>query len=320
MEEKKKNIWAIILKVVLIYACFEIFTNILGSLVASRIYSSMLRGKYTIYVISEFVVFLCAIALLFIRKKWYIFKESKISFKDSLKLTLPIVIVSVLVLFFNSIDLLGSKINYDNLISLIVYAILIGLFEEIFFRGIIENELLECLSDNKKQILTSIILSGMIFGAVHLTNLFMGQDLLTTMMQFVQTTAIGILFGTIYYKTRNIWALVFLHSFYDFAVFLSEANLILGCGYIENVPISITVFSMVSSLILSLVYIVYAFSLLESSKGKLYNTALCFLIALFFINNTIYGLFGANNEDYYICPSYDTVKFKNVETDRKSVV
>ncbi len=314
MEEKKKNIWLVILKVVLIYAFFEILTSVLGSILASSIYSSMLYGKYTIYAVSEFVILLCALALLFIRKKWYIFKVSKTSFKDSVKLTLPIVIISVIVLFFNSIDMLGSKINYNNLVSLIFYAILIGLFEEIFFRGIIENELLESFSDNKKQILTSIILSGMIFGGVHLTNLFVGQDLLTTMMQFVQTTAIGILFGTIYYKTKNIWALVFLHSFYDLAVFLSSSNLILDCGYAENVPISITVFSMVGSLILSLVYIVYAFSLLESSKGKLYNTVLCFLIALFFINNTMFGLFGANNEEYYICPSYSEVKLKNMET------
>ncbi len=68
---------------------------------------------------------------------------------------------------------------------------------------------LEKYSSNKKEILISIIISGVVFGAVHLTNLLAGQDLLTTMMQFVQTTAIGILFGTVYYKTRNIWAMIF---------------------------------------------------------------------------------------------------------------
>ena len=196
----------------------------------------------------------------------------------------------------------------------IIYVVLIGLFEEIFFRGIIENELLEKYSSNKKEILISIIISGVVFGAVHLTNLFAGQDLLTTMMQFVQTTAIGILFGTVYYKTRNIWAMIFLHSFYDFSVLLSEVNLVTDCGYVSNVPISITAASMVASIILSLIYLLYSASIFEEKKTKIYNNGIFILIALFFISNILFGLFGASTEDYYVCTSYDVKEFSQVET------
>lgn len=312
--EKKQNIFILIAKVVLIFVLFEIVTRTIGSIVASTIYSSLSHGKYVIYSVSEFVVCLCAIILLFLRKKLYIFKESKASFKDSLKFCLPVVILSLLVFLANSTELIGSSLNINNLLSLIVYATLIGLFEEIFFRGIIENELLDKFSSNKKEVLTSIIISGVIFGAVHLTNLLMGQDLLTTLMQFVQTTAIGILFGTIYYKTKNIWALAFMHGFYDFAVFLSETNLVTSCGYVENVPTSLTIFSLVSSLILSLIYLLYSAYLFKDSKTKLYNNGLCILIALFFINNILFSIICPDADDYYVCPEYDNITLKSIET------
>lgn len=312
--EKKNNIWYLIGKVFLIFIVFEIVTRTIGSLFASNIYKSMLYGKYTVYLVSEVVVLLFAILLLFLRKKWYIFKERKMSFKDSLKLCLPIAVLSLLIFFANATELISDKLNISNLISLIVYAISIGLFEEIFFRGIIENELLENYSDTKGKVITSIVLSGVIFGAVHLTNLLMGQDLLTTLMQFVQTTAIGILFGTIYYKTKNIWALAFLHGFYDLAIMLSENNLVTSCGYTANVPSSVTIFSLVSSLILNIIYLIYSLYLFTDKKTKAYNNGLAILIAIFFINNILFSVIGPDESDYYVCPSYDSVTLKNIET------
>ncbi len=314
MEEKKNNIWLLIAKVALIFLVFEAFTKVLGGLIASKLYSSLLNGKYIIYAVSEFVVFVFAIILLIIRKKWYIFKEKKINFKDAIKLCLPILVLSVIIALANATELIGTDVNVNNLISLIIYVVLIGLFEEIFFRGIIENELLEKYSSNKKEILISIIISGVVFGAVHLTNLLAGQDLLTTMMQFVQTTAIGILFGTVYYKTRNIWAMIFLHSFYDFSVLLNEVDLVTSCGYVENIPISITLSSMVASIILSLIYLIYSASIFEERKAKTYNKVIYLLIITFFISNILFSLFGAQTEDYYKCIDYDEVKFSQVET------
>ena len=314
MDEKKNNIWVLIAKVALIFVIFEAFTKILGGVIASKLYSSLLNGKYIIYAVSEFVVFVFAIVLLIIRKKWYIFKEKKINFGESIKLCLPILVLSVIIALANATELIGTNVNVNNLISLVIYVVLIGFFEEIFFRGIIENELLEKYSSNKKEILISIIISGVVFGAVHLTNLLAGQDLLTTMMQFVQTTAIGILFGTVYYKTRNVWSMIFLHSFYDFSVLLSEVNLVTDCGYVSNVPISITAASMVASIILSLIYLLYSASIFEEKKTKIYNNVIYLLIITFLISNILFSLFGASTEDYYVCTNYDVKEFSQVET------
>ena len=107
---------------------------------------------------------------------------------------------------------------------------------------------------------------------------------------------------------------IFLHSFYDFSVLLNEVNLVTDCGYVSNVPISITAASMVASIILSLIYLLYSASIFEEKKTKIYNNSMFILIALFFISNILFGLFGANTEDYYVCTNYDIKEFSQVET------
>lgn len=316
--ENKKIIFKLIITVILIFIGFEIFINTFGSLVATTTWDTIKHGKYTTYFLSEFIVLLCGLILLALRKKWYIFKNQKKSFKDTIMLCLPIVILSCLVFVTNVIELNISKLNIANLISLVFYCISIGLFEEIFFRGIIEEELLSKLSSNKKEVIISIILSGVIFGAIHFTNLLMGQDLLTTLMQFIQTMSIGILFGTVYYFTKNIWALAFLHGFYDFSVLLSEVNIVTGCGYVENVPLIITISSLVASIILSGIYLIYSLIIFKKENNedsKKYHKFIYMLIIIYFISNALFGILGnVDINKYYVCPEYKEKEIKLIET------
>ena len=43
-------------------------------------------------------------------------------------------------------------------------------------------------------------------------------------VQVISAAASGIGFGTIYYKTKNIWSVVFLHAFWDFSIMLGETS------------------------------------------------------------------------------------------------
>lgn len=313
----KKNLLKLIIRVFLILILFEVFIQTIGSIFASTIWKTINYGKYTKYFISEAVVLICSLVVLTVRKKWYIFKNRKLSFIETLKRCLPIVILSLLVFITNIIGLIGEELNYFNLISLIFYTISIGLFEEIFFRGIIEEELLASYSENKKQIITSIVISGIIFGSIHLTNLFYGQDFLTTITQFIQTTSIGILFGTLYYLTRNIWALAFLHGFYDFSVLLNEANLVTECGYIDNVSSIITASSIVASIILSIIYLVYSIIIFKKEnheETKKYNNLIYLMIIIYFISNAIFSMISLDIDKYYICPEYEEKTIEKIET------
>ena len=50
----------------------------------------------------------------------------------------------------------------------------------------------------------------------------MGQSVPTTILQVISAASTGILFGLIYYKTKNIWSVVLLHGLWDFSLFISD--------------------------------------------------------------------------------------------------
>lgn len=308
---EKKNYLKVILRVILIFVIFEVVINTLGSQLAGIFYKTIVNGKYIPYLISEIVVLLFAIILVIIRKRTYIFKEKKLSFKNTLDICLPILILACLS-FVTNLSSIVNSVNIPNIISLVIYAAAIGLFEEIFFRGIILEEMLKS-SDSKKAVILSIILSGIIFGSLHFTNIFYGQDLITTIMQLIQSSAIGILFAVVYVLSKNIFALAFLHGFYDFAVLLNETSLTTSCSYIDSTPLSVTLSSFIASLILSLIYIVYSVKVFKSDNKKRYGIIIYVLIGLLILSNVLFNTFGADSSKYYVCTKYEDVSIKSYD-------
>lgn len=99
------------------------------------------------------------------------------------------------------------------LIILIIEEIFTGLFEEFIFRGIILNTLLK-----KFGIISAIFISSSLFGLTHLINLFDNPNLINdTMAQVFYATFIGIFFGALYLRTKNIWLVAFYHTMYNSA-------------------------------------------------------------------------------------------------------
>lgn len=102
---------------------------------------------------------------------------------------------------------------------LIVEEIFIGIFEEFLFRGIILNTLLiKMNSSTFISKIAAIIISSVLFGIVHLLNLFDNPDLINdTIAQVFYSVFIGIFFGALYLRTKNIWVVVFYHIMYNSA-------------------------------------------------------------------------------------------------------
>lgn len=84
--------------------------------------------------------------------------------------------------------------------------ILAPILEEIVFRNILLNSLLNSHSKNK-----SIIISSLLFAFVH------GSP-----YQIIFTTIIGLFLGAIYAKEKNIGYTIMLHFFANFFVFISQ--------------------------------------------------------------------------------------------------
>lgn len=257
MDKKKrwKLIRIIILAILLFYGILLVF----GSNIAGLLYQTLFYGKYNTMFISELVILLFALIMLLLGKRLSILKPCGKSIIYGIKRGMPIFVVSLISLFSSLTGILGENLNIPNLISLIILAITIGMAEEFFFRGFIQGEIVDAYGKSRKQVIISVVVSGVIFGLVHITNALSGQDIITTLMQVLQASSLGILLGSIYFITKNIWSVVFLHAFYDFAIMLSEVNSYKDCINSTDISTVMLIFTLVVSLIYVVIYLVGAY-------------------------------------------------------------
>ena len=334
---KKNNFWGTILKVLSIFLLFEIFTKSVGKVIGRTLWQSLRYGKYGNYFISEITVLFLVVVLLIVLRKWYIFKKSDKKLINSLVIGGPIFVLSILFFVVNSLDNIMSLNNFNiaNIVSLMLFCITIGLFEEILFRGIIQNELIENYGKTRKEVIISIVIASIIFGGAHITNVFYGQDIFTTIMQVIQTIAIGLVLGSVYYNTKNIWAVAILHGFYDFALMLSDVFLYKDCVYVDNLPFNVKIASIGISLVIVVVYVTYAYIMLQKTKinpilnidlsidekkKDKKNKELAIIIAaiigsIIYIPSIVINALNIDKMDkYYICYDYEEKYIKEYET------
>ncbi len=111
----------------------------------------------------------------------------------------------------------GSSINPPLVI--IMYTIsmfLVGVAEELNCRAIVAETLLEHFGTSKKGIWLSCIISGLLFGCMHLFNLEVG-NLQSVLVQSVVAGVSGITLAAIYFRSGNIKICIFVHMLTDFA-------------------------------------------------------------------------------------------------------
>ena len=256
MEKKTwKLITIIFVSLLLFYGILLVF----GGNIAGLLYQALFYGKYNTMFISEIVLLIFALVMLAVRKRLNILKPQGKSIVYGIKRGIPIFVVSLISLMSSLTGIMGEELNVPNLISLIILAVTIGMAEEFFFRGFIQGEIVDAYGKTRKQVITSVVVSGVIFGLVHLTNTLSGQDIITTLMQVLQASSLGILLGSIYFITKNIWSVVFLHAFYDFAIMLGEVNSYKDCINSTDISMVMLIFTIVGTLVYSIIYLVGAY-------------------------------------------------------------
>jgi len=258
-KNKKENIVLFFIKMILLFIIVINVTQWLPTIMDENIK----YYKYGSELIFELFWAFAIIIVMLLSKNSYVFAEKKSKFWKSLKLGLPVIIISIISLITNAFTL--NEFNLGNFTNLLFYAFSVGVAEEFLCRGWVQNEFIERFGKNRKQVIWSIVLSAFIFGGMHLGNVFAGQTLFVTLLQVAQTTAVGTLLGVIYYRTKNIWVPVFLHGFYDFSIMLGEVNSLKDCTT-NNPSQSIAIFSIIVSLLLILIYILNSVILFRKSK------------------------------------------------------
>lgn len=155
-----------------------------------------------------------------------------------------------------------------NIYLFLLESFSVGFFEEIIFRGLILVLLLEKLSEKSFGLLKAIVISSLIFGFVHLINLFDGASIGNTVLQVGYSFLIGLLFAVFYLKTKNIWLIMILHALYNFF-----GQVMFQIGDVTNRYDSFTVIITVVIGLLTTIYSVYLYIGLEKGKNKrgIYN-------------------------------------------------
>ena len=106
-----------------------------------------------------------------------------------------------------------------RILTFLLSMMMVGVAEELTFRAIVAQTLLEHYGTSRGGVWKACLVSGALFGAAHLTNL-MSSEPFGVLMQCLFAGALGSLFAAIYFRTGNIWVTVFLHGMMDIASML----------------------------------------------------------------------------------------------------
>ena len=260
-----KNIIIFFIVMVLSMFIFDIVNGLLYPII-SRMF---IYGKYGSSAIVEAVCAFIILIVLLLFKNSYIFTEKKTGFLKSLLVGGYITVIATILLGISITSIKGT-INILDLGSLIIFCLFIGIFEEFLCRGWIQNEFIERFDNTRKGVILSIFLSALIFGGIHISNIWIGgQSVIETIAQIVQAVGLGFLLGSIYYRTKNIWSVVFLHGYWDFSLFLGEINIIKACTDATS-SLEGKIFSLISSLLIALASTMVGLYVLRKNKTQGY--------------------------------------------------
>lgn len=285
--------------------------------------------------IGEMFWFICLIPVLIIFKNKYIFTQKKRGLIKSLLISWPVIFYTLIVLVKSAININFKVDNPMEILSLAILCFLIGLFEELLCRGWLQNEFIERFGNNRKGVLYSIFVSGLIFGIMHISNALTGQSLFETLIQVIAATITGISLGAVYYKTKNIWSVIILHAFWDFSIFLGEVNVGTSCitlsGSVEKVTPILGIFVVFVALIASIPEIGNALRLLgkkaindelpQEAKEKytkeqlkddrLFKKIIDIILIVYLGLFALFNIIAIGDENNNSCPTYTNKYVKN---------
>lgn len=127
---------------------------------------------------------------------------------------LPLIVVEVIPYFFG----LQVGLSTSQILLYIIFALVVGFTEELYFRGLI----IHLLEDKKASVI--IIVSSLLFSVSHLANLLSGQDVLSTAMQVIFALLFAIVAAEIALSTKSIVIPAIWHTIHNFSAMITAQN------------------------------------------------------------------------------------------------
>ena len=208
---------------------------------------------------------LSVVIMMGVYKLWF-----RPEFEGMLKGDLPlgfllglIELIYVVVTFAVSM-MFGYELNIKPLTSVIIFSSLgAGLGEEFIFRGVLISTLMRQWKDQNK-FRSAALVSGIVFGLIHATNVFAGADPLRTLLQVIGAVGIGVIFTAVYLRSGSILPCMFYHTLHDIIAIAGESE-VTETGIITASKINM---GDGANLVMSLVLAAIALWLLRPEKNE----------------------------------------------------
>ena len=310
MKNKKKT--NIVLYTVSMMFIFLIITRLfIWGYGSELILDSIINYPFGYLVISEAVLLVLTLIVLLLFNNSYVFTQKKERITKGLFYGLFYLINSTLLILIMGFFAGGFKGGLA-IINILIGCLLIGLTEEFLCRGWLLNEFLERFGDTKKGVWYSIVASGLVFGLLHLFNIFTGQDGFGTLMQSILAIGSGIFFGVIYYKTKNIWSVAILHGIWDFSLMLGKIGPVYSKQYLSTKSASIIIIGILLLIAVLINIVPYVKDInAEPKKGSIVKYSIISIFVIIFIlviYELMYLIFVDDLGPEY---KYDNIEIKN---------
>lgn len=103
-------------------------------------------------------------------------------------------------------------------------ALMAGMVEEVCFREIAVSFMAKHWMNDRKIPLIAVV-SGLLFGLTHMTNLTDGKAITDTLYQVMLCIFTGVFFAAIYLRKGNVWVLCLFHFIHDTLAFMGVAGM-----------------------------------------------------------------------------------------------
>ncbi len=312
MKESKKKPNIIIFTIFMIIVFLIITELIIYGFGSNLLIYSIMNYSNGTLVISEAVLALLVLIVMLIFKNSYVFTQKHEKLSKGLFYGLYYIIGSLIFLLIMGLFAGGFKGGLA-ILNVLIGCFLVGITEEFLCRGWLLNEFLERFGESKKGIWYSIVISGLIFGMLHISNIFTAhQDIASTIVQAISAAGTGIIFGIIYYKVKNIWSVVLLHGLWDFSIFLGQIAPVTST---VEVTTNITIVGIICSIIMfvaeMLNIIPYVKDIKKEPKKSTVVLSAAFGISLYLASVIILAI---SNFDFG-----DTYEFSNINIENYAI-
>ena len=208
---KKSHIVITALLFVLGTLCFIFFEAL-----QTKILDDPLANKFLCGFISRFGLSILFVWLLYIFGGRAMLISNK-QFFLTVAWSLPCFMVAFINYPYSALATGVAQIDHYDLIGLyLLYVFGIALLEELIFRGVMVLLVGDYLKNKRHAPLLITIICASIFSLFHLTNLFVGSDIASVLLQCLYTFLIGAMLTVTMLKLNNVWLCVLIHMIFDF--------------------------------------------------------------------------------------------------------